>query len=380
MKILITSDLYKPLVNGVVTSVVNLKEGLERDGHEVRILTLSGTHHSMKVDNVYYLGSIDAGRIYPNIRILSSIGKSIIDELVEWKPDVIHTQCEFSTFVPAKIISKRTGAPIVHTYHTVYEQYTEYVLPGKRLGRKLAASFTKSITDHTDAVIVPTDKVEDMLQSYKVKTPMYVVPTGINLDRFETSDEYIRKTIRKELGIGENECILTFVGRVAKEKNLEEIISFMDDSRTNNIRLLIVGDGPDMDDIKKEVAKRGLTNRVIFAGMIAPSRVADFYKAGDIFVSASTSETQGLTYMEAMASGLVLLCRNDDALNEVVQNGENGFVYDCREDFISALFILMTDEEKRLEIAKKAKMSVVERYSIRKFTSDCERVYSMYAA
>lgn len=380
MKILITSDLYKPLVNGVVTSVVNLKEGLERDGHEVRILTLSGTHHSMKVGNVYYLGSIDAGRIYPNIRILSSIGKSIIDELVEWNPDVIHTQCEFSTFVPAKIISKRTGAPIVHTYHTVYEQYTEYVLPGKRLGRRLAKQFTKSFTDHTNAVIVPTDKMEDMLSSYKVDTPMYVVPTGINLDRFETSDAYIRRTIRNKFGIGEDECLLTFVGRVAKEKNLEEIISFMDDARTNNIRLLVVGDGPDREDVEKEVARRGLKDRVIFAGMVAPSEVADYYKAGDIFVSASTTETQGLTYMEAMASGLVLLCRNDEALDDVVVNGENGFVYDNKEDFMNALFILMTDSEKRAEIAAKARASVLERYSIDKFAKDCERVYSLYAA
>lgn len=380
MKILITSDLYKPLVNGVVTSVVNLKEGLEKDGHDVRILTLSGTHHSMKVGNVYYLGSIDAGMIYPNIRIMSSMNIDIIEELVDWKPDVIHTQCEFSTFVPAKIISKRTGAPIVHTYHTVYEQYTEYVLHSKRIGRRLAKQFTKSITDHTNAVIVPTDKMEDMLLSYNVDTPMFVVPTGINLDRFLADGTDKRSEIRKKYGIKEDECVLTFVGRVAKEKNLEEIIEFLDDARTNNIRLLIVGDGPDREDIEKEAARRKLEDRVIFTGMVNPSEVADYYKAGDIFVSASTSETQGLTYMEAMASGLVPLCRNDDALRDVVENGENGFVYDTKDDFMNALFILMTDAEKRAEIGRKARKSMLERYSIATFTKDCEKVYSLYAA
>lgn len=380
MKILITSDLYKPLVNGVVTSVVNLKEGLEKDGHEVRILTLSGTHHSMKVGNVYYLGSIDGGIIYPNIRILGSMGLSIMEELIKWKPDVIHTQCEFSTFVPAKIISKRTGAPIVHTYHTVYEKYTEYLIPGKRLGRRLAAQFTKSITSHTDAVIVPTDKMEDMLLSYKVDTPMYVVPTGIKLERFLSDNEAKRKEIRNRYGIGEDECILTFVGRLAKEKNLEEIIEFMDDARTADIRLMIVGDGPDREEIEKEVAKRHLENRVIMTGMVNPSEVADYYKAGDIFVSASTSETQGLTYMEAMASGLVPLCRNDEALDDVIDNGRNGFVYDGKNEFMDALFILTNDVLKRKEIAVAARQSILDKYSINTFTKDCEKIYSLYAA
>lgn len=380
MKILITSDLYKPLVNGVVTSVVNLKEGLEKDGHEVRILTLSGTHHSMKVGNVYYLGSIDGGIIYPNIRILGSMGLSIMEELIKWKPDVIHTQCEFSTFVPAKIISKRTGAPIVHTYHTVYEKYTEYLIPGKRLGRRLAAQFTKSITSHTDAVIVPTDKMEDMLLSYKVDTPMYVVPTGIKLERFLSDNEAKRKEIRNRYGIGEDECILTFVGRLAKEKNLEEIIEFMDDARTADIRLMIVGDGPDREEIEKEVAKRHLENRVIMTGMVNPSEVADYYKAGDIFVSASTSETQGLTYMEAMASGLVPLCRNDEALDDVIDNGRNGFVYDGKNEFMDALFILTNDVLKRKEIAAAARQSILDKYSINTFTKDCEKIYSLYAA
>lgn len=380
MRILITTDLYKPAVNGVVTSVENLAEGLIKDGHDVRILTLSNSHHSMKVGNIYYIGSVNAGIIYPNVRILMAAGKDIVDEIVDWKPDVIHTQCEFSTFIYAKIIAHRTNAPIVHTYHTVYESFTSYFCPSRRLGRELVKSFTRTITDHTEAVIVPTGKISDMLEGYEVHTPMYVIPSGIKLDRFINDNIGKRREIRERLGIGEDECVLTFVGRVAKEKNIEEILEFMQDERTRNIRFLIVGDGPDREEVESEAARLGVADRVIMTGMIRPEEVADYYKAGDIFVSASTSETQGLTYMEAMASGLTLLCRKDDALDGVVEFGRNGFTYESKEDFIITLNNLMNNARVRKTVGENARKSVYEKYSVETFVNDCEKIYSNLVA
>ena len=134
MKILITTDLFTTETNGVVTSVKNLYDELKKKGHDVRILTLSESVCSHKEDKVYYIRSMPIG-IYPNIRMPLSYNHSLIKELMDWKPDVIHSQCEFFTMQYAKKISEFTGAPIVHTYHTMYEQYVGYVVPSKRFGK-----------------------------------------------------------------------------------------------------------------------------------------------------------------------------------------------------------------------------------------------------
>ena len=145
MKILLTSDWYIPAVNGVVTSLLALRRQLTRQGHEVRVLTLSGSLHSHISGGVYALGSVDAGMIYPGARLRAPEGDALIRELIAWGPDIVHSQCEFSTFAPARRIARACGAPLVHTYHTVYEDYTHYFSPSRRWGRALVRGFTRSI-------------------------------------------------------------------------------------------------------------------------------------------------------------------------------------------------------------------------------------------
>ena len=136
MKILITSDWYWPVVNGVVRSVMNLIEYLESEGHEVRVLTLSNTIKSYKDGKVYYVGSLSAEKIYPQARISNLLSKSHLKEIKAWAPDVIHSQCEFSTFMMARRIASDLKIPLVHTYHTVYEDYTHYFIPSNKRVRR----------------------------------------------------------------------------------------------------------------------------------------------------------------------------------------------------------------------------------------------------
>lgn len=375
MKILITTDWYRPVINGVVTSVINLAEGLEKEGHEVRILTLSDSVNNRIEDNVYYAGSFGAGAIYPNARIILPIRKNYIEELIRWKPDIIHSQCEFSTFLAAKKISSRTGAPIVHTYHTIYEGYTHYFCPNRKVGKKLARAFSKLIAHQSEAFIVPSAKISHMMTDYKISTPVFVIPSGISLERFEGKGKLARARIRRKLGISPGECLLLYIGRVAKEKNIEEIISYLSDPETPVCRLLIVGDGPDREDLMDTVKKAGMKDRVLFTGMVPPEEVAEYYHAGDIFVSASTSETQGLTYMEAMASGLPLLCRRDLCLEGVIEQGLNGYTYNDRNDFRIHLTEMMNDLERRINLGHAAQKTASEKYSIPAFAEACEKVY-----
>lgn len=334
MKILITTDWYKPVINGVVTSVVNLAHGLETMGHEVRILTLSGSLRSYQENNVTFIGSVSVGLVYPNARLKMALSHRFVRELVEWKPDVVHSQCEFSTFFLAKKIAQECGAPLVHTYHTVYEDYTHYFSPSVRLGRYMSAAFSRRILSNTQAVIAPTEKVAGMLARYSVDQPTFTVPTGLELEHFLTPEsKEARERLRSELGIGADDFVFTYVGRLAKEKNIEELLELLKSHAPVGSKLLLVGDGPHRKTLENLARELNLRDRVIFAGMVQPGNVGLYYKTGDIFVSASQSETQGLTYIEAMACGLPTLCRKDHCLDAVIKHGCNGFEYDSPEQF-----------------------------------------------
>lgn len=375
MKVLITTDWYRPVVNGVVASVLNLREELTKRGHEVRILTLSPTMRSYEKDGVIYIASLKAGLIYPQARVRRTTAHRYIKRILQWKPDVVHSQCEFSTFHFGRRIANELNIPLIHTYHTVYEDYTHYFCPNKKLGRKIVASFSKRVLHKTDYVVVPSKKVAELLTGYRVQTPVCVVPTGIKLHKFSDapSKEWISAQ-KKRLGIPEDHFVLIYIGRLAKEKKLEEVISYIPDLKDEKVTLLIVGDGPHRPEIEKAVQQYHVENQVKFAGMVSPQEVGQFYHLGDLFVNASTSETQGLTYFEALAAGVPVLCRKDKCLDGIVENGISGWQYDTREDFLSRIVLFKANEVMREKMSKKA-LQVAERFSTTAFADEIEGLY-----
>lgn len=374
MKILITTDWYKPAVNGVVTSVENLRTGLQHAGHDVRIVTLSGTMHSHQEEGVYYIASMNMGIVYEKARFKWLMPRSMMRDILGWNPDVVHSQCEFSTFRIAREVSNACNIPIVHTYHTVYENYTHYFSLNRRMGRKIAEVLTRKILSDTDGVIVPSKKMETMLLRYRVEQPIYVVPTGIDVAQYARKKADVRAEIRNRWGIRPDEVVLLSIGRLAKEKNIDEIFRYLKETNSGH-RLLIVGDGPYRKELEKLADELGIRDQIIWTGMISPDQISNYYAAGDIFVSASRSETQGLTYMEAMASGLPLLCHNDECLEGVVLDGENGYLYHREEEFSTKLTELLTDENLRIQMGRKACQHMQKLYSIEKFAQSCLDVY-----
>ena len=375
MKILITSDWYAPTVNGVVTSVLNLQRGLEAMGHEVRILTLSETAHSRTEGPVTAIGAIGAGRIYPGARLRAAPGTELLQELVAWKPDIIHTQCEFSTFLMARKLSALTGAPMVHTYHTMYEDYTHYFSPSRRWGRKAVSVFSRWVVNQTACVIAPTVKVRRLLEGYQVNRPIHVIPTGIDLSRFcRPVDELQLNVLRRSLGIPAEAFVMVYVGRLAEEKNISELLHQTAALSDPSVRLLLVGDGPYRASLESQVQALGLTEQVIFTGMIPPDQVADYYRLGNVFVSASSSETQGLTYVEALAAGVPALCRADPCLNGVIRDGENGWQFRDFSDFMSKLEMFRAHPELRRALSEQAAASARD-YSAEEFARRVEAIY-----
>ncbi|WP_404456589.1 glycosyltransferase family 4 protein [Oceanobacillus kapialis] len=376
MKILITTDVYSPVINGVVTSIVNLKRELEKFGHEVRVLTLSNEIKSYIEQDVTYISSLGVGKIYPGARVTISKKCKYLKELMEWRPDVIHSQCEFSTFRLAKHLAKSLHVPIIHTYHTVYEDYTHYFSPKQSWGKAMVAFFSKKVLKHATTVIAPTEKVSTLLQGYGVKRPIKVIPTGIDLSSYKQGNAMqARKDVRNQLNIPEKNRVLIFVGRLAKEKNLEEVLSNFSRVKLEDMSLLIVGDGPHRQALEEYARKLNIEDNVIFTGMVDPKELPPYYQAADIFVSASNSETQGLTYIEALASGLPALCRKDPCLTNVIVDGTNGGLFETFEEFERHLEKMLCDQEEYRYLSIHAKKKAYENYSSTAFAKSLESVY-----
>ena len=375
MKILLAIDLYKPAVNGVVTSTVALKRSLEHLGHEVRVLTLDKIEYIDLEEDVYAVSSLNINKVYPGARVRFFNDRFVLGQIIDWKPDVIHTQSEFSTFKMAKYIAHYLSIPIVHTYHTVYEDYTHYFSPSEKTGKKVVSVLTKKRLSNAEEIIVPTKKVANLLESYEVEEPISVIPTGIELDKFEQpSDEKEINALREKYGIPKEACLLISLGRLAKEKNIEELLFFLSTIKLKPY-LLIVGDGPNREDLEASVKALNLEKQVRFTGMIEPEDVPKYYHMADIFVSASTSETQGLTYIEALASGLPALCRADESIENVILDGKNGYQYHSLKEFESCLYKLMKDDEARQFMSSFAKEFAWTYYSSSAFGERVCRIY-----
>lgn len=376
MKILITTDTYLPSINGVVTSVNMLYRELKARGHDVRILTLSEDIHMKKRDDVYYLRSFRI-YVYPGVRGTVPIEKTFRKEIERWRPDIIHTQTEFFTMVIAKKIASVLNIPIVHTYHTMYEHYTRYLLRVDAISRQSAKLFTRESLRMVDAVVAPTGKVEKTLRDYGVDLPVYVIPTGLAMDKFGKSvSEEEKRDLRRKLGISEDKKIIATIGRIGLEKNLDEVADyFLYVERTHpEIVWMIVGDGPYREELQNRISRLKLSDNVIFTGMVDPEEIYLYYKLADVFVSASMSETQGLTYIEALMAGTPLVCKKDACLADILEEGFNGYYFETGDEFNRHLNELLSDEEKRKRFSNCALESSVK-FSKERFAENIEKAY-----
>ncbi|AEV28027.1 glycosyltransferase [Sphaerochaeta pleomorpha str. Grapes] len=376
MKILLTTDGYAPMINGVVTSVMNLQRVLTNRGHEVRVLTLSNDEHSSFKEGVYYLASFRIP-IYRDLHATLHIPQVFMQDILSWKPDIVHSQCEFFTFGFARRIAQRSNVPLVHTYHTMYESYARYVKLNERMGDMAVPHFLQRRLRNLQMIIAPTQKVADALKSYRLTSPISIVPTGIDLSKFTLRESRENLEKRKaSLGLNPDSVILLSVGRIAQEKNPEELLKNMVPLVQDfpKLVLLFIGDGPQREYLADRIRTLNLSGRVFFSGMVNPTEIASYYQLGTIFVSASDSETQGLTYIEAMASGLPVICRYDSCLKNVIKEGIDGFTYTKASEYVSAITHTLTDKELYESLSSQARILAKE-YSIERFGEEIERIY-----
>ena len=265
----------------------------------------------------------------------------------------------------------------MHTYHTQYEQYVSYVLPGRWAGDFLVRTFSRERLKKVDIIIAPTAKMKQVLEDYGVKNDIEIVPSGICLQQHQgRMTEQEREQMRQLLGIPQEHRVVLNLGRLGTEKNLDEVVRLfaLQLQRQPNLTLLIVGDGPAREKLCQQAKELGISDHVIFTGMVEPDQVQKYYQLGDVFVSASTSETQGLTYIEAAANGLPLVCREDPCLKGVISQGENGYTYTSPDEFLDEMDKVLADPDWCVCAGQKSEQ-IASAYGKEQFAQNIEAVY-----
>jgi 1,2-diacylglycerol 3-alpha-glucosyltransferase len=245
----------------------------------------------------------------------------------------------------------------MHTYHTMYENYLDYILGGMIINKSISAKITKKILNSLDGVIAATNKTKNTLLSYGVSKPIYVIPTGIELSKFQQKLLLVdQQKIMLDLQISQEDRIIAYVGRIAEEKNISEILTLLPAviKEYKNVKLLIVGGGPHLNELKDQVKNQNLEENVIFTGMINSEEVYKYYKMAEIFVNASTSETQGLTFIEALSSGCPVVCKYDPCIDGVIEQGSNGYSYKEKGEFAYFVNEILRDPYLRDRMSKHA--------------------------
>ena len=359
MRIGLFTDTYFPQVSGVATSIRTLKTELEKLGHKVFIFTTTDKDVNryedwqiIRIPSVPFFAFKDRRVAYRGFSNALEIAR-------QYQLDIIHTQTEFSLGLLGIWIAKELRIPVVHTYHTQYEDYVHYLAKGMVIRPSMVKYIVRGFMSDLDGVVCPYEIVYDLLVGFKIKAEKRVIPTGIDLAKFERpelSREDIKK-LRFKLGIAEDEVMLLSLSRISYEKNIQAIVEALPMVLEENakVKLVIVGDGPYAEDLKALVAQLHIEDSVIFTGMIAPSDTALYYKAADFFISASTSETQGLTYLESLASGTPIIAHGNPYLDNVISDKTFGTLYYESRDLAGAILeaILATPDMDEKKLADK---------------------------
>lgn len=372
MNIAIFTEAYHPIINGVVISIETFKKELQKLGHRVYIFTPEIPGYQDIEEGIFRFFSLP----YPvriEYRLTLPLPLKIFKEFKNLKIDIIHSQHPFFTGKIALSLAKKENIPLVFTYHTQYDKYTHYVPLPQNILKKLVIVWVKNYCNQCDLIISPSERIKEMIKSYNVKKPVEVVPTGINLKEFENLD---REKVRKAYNISENEKVLVFAGRLAKEKNIEFLLEIfkMISLELSDIWFLIVGGGPEEENLKNLARKMNIKN-VIFTGYLPKLQVFNCFSAADIFVFSSLTETQGLVLLEAMASYLVPVVLKGPGVEEVITEGVDGFL--CPPDknyFKEKIIKLILDKNLYYKMSQAARKKA-EKFSSASLAKKLENIY-----
>ena len=376
MKILIATDCYKFNTGGITASVLALCEGLRSMGHEVKVLSPSNDNRSFRDGDDYFIKSVPSF-YYPGLRIASLSNNPLVEELKAWHPDIIHVQTEGSTYIISKRIMKHCNSSLVMTCHTDYAHFVFGRLRSLPPVKAFMCGMGKFLYKDAVKVIAPSEKAGDFAFLRSMKNRMSIIPNGLELEKYQKSlSQSEKRLLRQSFGIDDGTKVIVSVSRLSKEKNVSELIKAFPSiqKKIPCVKLLIVGDGPARNQLEKQTEKLNLNDSIIFTGRVPSEDVWRYYNIADIFVSASTFEVHSMSYLEALAQGLPLLCRADDALIGVLEHDQNGMIYHSREELSDFAYRILSDGQVRKNMGQKS-LEKVKEFSSDAFAVSMMRLY-----
>ena len=351
MRIGFFTDSYKPYISGVVHSIETFSRELKKLGHEVTIFA-PNYPTAAEEEKVFRFPSIPAVR-HPGFYISIPLAPGLTRFLEENAPDIVHVHSPFIMGRVGARVAKSRHLPLVFTYHTLYDQYTHYVPFARQISRDLTRKFCIDFCNRCDLVITPTGVIGKQIKEMGVSAPIQSLPTGINQEEFAGAD---RDWLRRTYGIKEEEFVLLFVGRMSREKNvgfLIKVLKLIMGGYGLSAKLVLVGEGPETENLKTLVAEQGLVHQVIFTGKISRENLIRAYSGADLFVFASVTETQGLVIGEAKAAGVPVVAVDAFGVSEMVVNGEEGYLVPQDEQlFVSRVVTILKKPQLRKKMIR----------------------------
>ncbi len=357
MRIGFFSDTYLPISFGTEISIKIFKDFLEKLGHEVFVFAPRYSKNPEKEKNVFRFSSIRLIKS-PENRLMF-FGPKDIKRIVDLKLDIVHAHTPFSAGWLAKIVAKKSNAPLFYTSHILYPEYARYWLfKENKFLPALMKLYLKIFGNSCSALIAPSLKMKKLLEEYGVKKPIFVLPTGLDFKKLDKIKERDLE-MRRKFSIPLNAKILLYVGRLTLEKN----ISFLFDAfyeiqkKRKDVCLVLVGEGYLSKELKEKVKKWGIESRVIFTGRIAWEEVIKLYRQACLFLFASLTDTQGLIILEASYFGLPIVALKDDCYAGMLVDEKNGYtVYPYKVSlFTEKVLELLNNETLYQEFSKNAK-------------------------
>lgn len=382
MRIAIFTETYFPYISGVVTHIQTLRECLEEQGHQVLIVTASPRHkqHTL-IDGVLYCPSILLKRIY-GAGLTSPLNRERYEIVRRFDPDIIHIQTEFSIGIFGQLCARKLHKPIVYTLHTMYDDYLFYIAPhkaGQKVVKPAAHFYIRKVAQRATEVIGPSVKVVEYLRRCGVERHINVIPNTVDLSDFlpQNVDAAAVERLRQQLGICPGDVAMCFVGRLGKEKSIDVLLELLakEVGGDERYKLFIIGDGPEKGPLERQVYALGLERQVKLLGRVEHSAIPPYYHACDLFTTASLSEMNSISMLEATASGLYVVQRLDVFNKSQISAGENGETFETAEQFGALLRQEMAMDAAQRAERRKRVTAYSQRYGKKEFIAAVLNVY-----
>ncbi|URA10743.1 glycosyltransferase [Thermospira aquatica] len=377
MNIALFLDCFTPMKNGVITSALQLKEGLEKKGHHVCIVSVLVKGYENKDPDVLLIPQLelDFGSKQGFGAALVN-NKKVINFLKEHKVELIHSHTEFMVGLAAKHAARKLGIPRISTTHTMWEMYSNYsfILGMKSIWRTYFRFYMKG----TSVIVAPSIKAKKYDNLVVPEIPVQIIPNGIDMVKFKqkpmTQEEL--HDLRKRYSLSPEDKILIFVGRIGPEKRVIELYHAMEPvmKKHKNVKMVFVGDGPAHEELQKRANDLGLAGQTVFTGFVDWKEVYRLYSIANLFVTASLSEVHPMTLIEAAICGVPSVARRDDSYLDLIEEGKNGYMADTDEAMTAIVEDLITDE-KKLKLFSEEALRISSKFSAENHVNRMEKLY-----